>query len=59
MNSHKFNVVKINSGDSSLSSRIKIMLIASMVAEKDATKVQDYEKEISFLMNRENQSMKY
>ncbi len=35
------------------------MLIASMVAEKDATKVQDYEKEISFLMNRENQSMKY
>ncbi len=56
----KFNVVKMDTGDSPLSSGAIINLIATSVVERNASNVQDYDFFfVFFFMNRDNQGVKY
>ncbi len=53
MYSQKHSVVKIDRGDSTLSSGINIKLIATVVAGENAFKVQDYETILMFFLRSE------
>ncbi len=53
------NVVQMGRGGSPLSSGAKNKLIASVVVKKNASKIQDYEKNRVFCMNRHVHGVKY
>ncbi len=51
--------MQMDRGDSPQSSDAKIMSITLVVAEKKASKVQNYENTLVFFMNRELQGVQY